>query len=77
MRTDLFLIGLSLKLAMKKARAFLFILTILLITAIFWNLCVSQAEAKLPSGVKAVWDLENEIEGHPILFLSREKVRKK
>lgn len=43
---------------MKMARTFLFIPAILLLAATLGSLCVSQADAQLPSGVKAVWDLE-------------------
>jgi len=43
---------------MKTARALLFVLAILLFAATLGALCVSQADAQLPGGVKAVWDLE-------------------
>ncbi len=45
-------------LTMKMVRAFFFIPAILLIAATWKTLCVSQAFAQIPTGVKAVWDLE-------------------
>ena len=49
---------LSPKLTMKVARTLLFILAIFLVAATLRIICVSQADAQLPSGVRAVWDLE-------------------
>ena len=58
-----FLKGLCPKVKMKKARTVLILSAILPIIAIFWNLGISQAEAQLPSGVKAVWELEKAYRG--------------